>query len=422
MNRIAIFCLVLSFGFSAGLNCLNADDQLDPIVEKLLVEYWEKGTANRRDSKSIFDSAPANEQVLLSYTLNRMAHNRYREARVPVDELTRNFPKNMDGWVLRIWLEAVTDNYDRSLVSIQMMKREMGKIADLDSTKQDELYAHSARILGYLQGPVSSKVNPATLNATLLKIVDGMTPEQLKKFNDERTRILDQYDQLVKANTALEQTEAQKAQNAATVEAAAIDAQNKAIDARRKQIQPDMNRLQREADQRIAGVDARLSPLQQELAGLVSTINSLEFSLQGVFREQVIQQGLLFQEDDPFFRALIRERLVQLDFDAINIQNDLFNSRARANTIALQADNLAAERLRLRQDYSARLDQLGDESKQNDRQQRRNVSRLQELAKGNQSTSPKVRVANVQTNALTTYFPFPLEMFRQDYVDSLTGN
>lgn len=422
MNRFTICCLALSFALLTGLNSLHADDELDPVVEKLLVEHWKKGKANREDSRSLFNRAPATEQVLLSYTLNRMAHNRYREARVPVDELTNNFPKNLDGWVLRIWLEAVTDHYDLSLVSIQQMKREMGRIADLDSTKQDEVYAHAARILGYLQGPVTGKVNQATLNATLLRVVDGMTPEQLKKFNDERSRVLDQFDKLVKQNGALQQVETQKAQNAATVEVAAIDTQNKAIDARRQQIQPDITRLQREADQKISAVDARLSPLQQELAGIVSTINTMEFSLQAVFREQVFQRGLLFQEDDPFFRAIIRDRLIQLDFDANNIRNDLFNTRARANTVALQADNLAAERLRVRRDYSARLDQLGDEQRNNDRQQRRNVSRLKELAKGNQPTSPKVRVANVQTNALTTYYPFPLEMFRRDYIDALTGN
>lgn len=421
MNRIAICCLTLSWGLFLGLNVLQACDELDPIVEKLLVEHWEKGKVNREESKSIFRDAAATEQVLLSYTLNRMSHNRYREARIPVDELTNAFPKNLDGWVLRTWLEAVTDNYDRSLISLQRMKREMAKIKDLDATRQDELYGHAARIVGYLQGPVTGKVNQATLNATLVKVVDGMTPEQLKKFNDERSRILDQYDQLVKESGTLQQTETQKAENAAKVEIAAIDTQNKAIDARRQQIQPDMNRLQQELDQKVSAVDARLSPLQQELAGLVSSINALEFALQDVFREQVIQRGFLFNENDPFIRALIRDRLIQLDFEATNIQGDLFNTRARANSIALQADNLAAERLRVRQDYSARLNQLGDEVKQNDRQQRRNVSRLQELAKGPQ-TSPKVRVANVQINALTTYSPFPLEMFRQDYIDSLTGN
>ncbi len=423
MNRIPIITLlVLIFALLVGVGESRANDGLDSIVQQLLVDHWEKNKTNRDKSKQIFFAAPATEQILLAYTLNRMAHNRYREARVPADELTRKFPKNLDGWVLRIWLDAVTDNYDRSLISIQLMKREMSRIDDLEDSRQDDVYAHAARLLGYLQGPVSKQVNQATLNATLLKVVDGMSAEQLKKFNDERDRILDQFDLLVNQASGLNLAETQRAQNAATVEVAAIDTQNKAIDARRQQIQPDINRVQQEAEQKIAAVESQLSPLERELIGLGTTIRSLEFTLQDVFREQIIQRALLFRERDPIVRAFIRDRLFQLDFDVTGIRNDLFNTRSRANALALQAENLAAERARLRQNYTGQLNQLNNEAKGNDRQQRRNLSRLQEIAKGTQSPSPKVRTANNQIDALTTYVPFPLEMFRQDFVDSLTGN
>lgn len=420
--KVIVTLWVFALSVWVGASESAADEKLDPIVQQLLVDHWEKGKKNRDQSKKLFYESPATEQILMAYTLNRMAHNRYREARVPADELTKNFPKNLDGWALRIWLDAVTNNYDRSLISIQLMKRAMNRMDDLDDTVQDEMHAHAARILGYLQGPIAKQVNQTTLNTTLVKVVEGMTAEQLKKFNDERNRILDQYDQLVNQANGLQLVESQKEQNAATVEVAAIDVQNKAIDVRRQQIQPDINRVQQEGEQRVAAVEARLSPLEQELAGLGATIRSLEFTLQDIFREQVIQRELLLRERDPVIRAFIRDRLLQLDFDVNSVRNDLFNSRARANTVILQAENLAAELASLRQIYAGQLNRLTDEAKQNDRQQRRNFSRLQEIVKGTNGISPKVRTANNRIDALTTYFPFPLEMSRQDFVDSLTGN
>lgn len=400
----------------------HADDPIDPIVQRLLVDHWDKNKKNRESSKILFDQSDSKEQVLMAYTLNRIKHNRLREARTPADELTQRYPANMDGWILRVWLDAVTDNYDRSLISMQLMKREMKKQADLDANHVTDLHLRLARIIGYLQGPVSRKVNAPTLNTVLLQVVDGMTPEQLKQFNDERTRVLNLYDQLAKQNANLQAQETQKEKASAAVETKAIETQNKAIDTRRTQIQPEMARIQTEGDQKISVVESQLSPLQQELAGLASTIGSMEFSLQNAFQERLFQQSLLFRERDPFVRALIRDRLIQLDFEMGRIQSDLFSARSRADSVAIQANQLAAERNRIGNQYSNQLNQLGHEARQNDRQQRRNNTRLQKLARGTTTTSPKVRVAKVETSALTTYDPFPIELVRQAYLDSLKAD
>jgi hypothetical protein len=407
----------ICFGYTPS----QADD-LDPIVRQLLVDHWDKGSKARNTSKTLFFAATASEEVLLAYTLNRIKHNRYREARVPADELTRDYPKNLDGWTLRIWLDAVSDNYDRSLIGIQMMKRNMGDVTDLDEAHAAELFSRVARVVGYLQGPVSQKVNQATLNATLVKFVNGMSAKQIQRFNDERNRVLDHYDQLVKQASDLQKVESEKATNGAKIEVAAIEAQNKAIDSRRQQIQPERNRIQTEGEQRVSALESQLSPLQSELAGLRGTIGSLEFTLRDVLQARLIQQGILLREQDPFVRQLIRDRLFQIDLDAGAIQNDLFNSRARADSVAVQLNSLLRERQRVGNQYSLQLGQLNEEARQNDRQQRRNTSQLKKIATGTQATSPKVRIANSQIDALSTYDPFPIEMFRQDYINQLTGN
>ena len=118
--------------YDTSENATGVSSDPDPVTLQLLVEMWDKNTENREGSQALFDrqSSPS-EQVLMAYTLNRMKHNRYRDARVPASELTQNFPSNLDGWVLRIWLDTVTNQYDSGLIGMQLMKRQMNKSPDL---------------------------------------------------------------------------------------------------------------------------------------------------------------------------------------------------------------------------------------------------------------------------------------------------
>lgn len=425
MNRWnLLFCLLALLGcVLSPNNFANADtnDSIEPIARKLLFDHWEKNTTNRETSKRLFYDSTATEQVLVAYTLNRIKHNRFREARVPADELTSRFPKNLDGWVLRIWLDTVTDQYDRALIGIQLLKRKMRDDQTLSAEKRREIDSRIARAFGFFQGPVAGKINDLTLNTTLIKFADGMTPERLKRFNAERTRTLDRYDQIMKDKADLEKQEIQKAQIVANLETKNIAAQDKALDARKQQIQPDIDRIRNDGEQRIAGLETRLSPLQQELAGLSTTINNLDFNLGLVFRDRLLQQNLLLQDNDPFIQALIISRINQLDFQAAAIRNNLFNAQARANNIATQANQLAAERERVGRSYISQIDQLATERNRVDRQKRKNAKRLGQIAKG-PKPSTKVRVADIEAEAFSNYDPFQVELARQDFLDAYSDN
>ena len=414
-------CLAICILWLMGQGTAAATEP-DPIALQLLVEMWEKNTKNREGSVTLFErQGSASEQVLMAYTLNRMKHNRYRDARVPAGELTNSSPGNLDGWMLRIWLDTVTNKYDQGLIGIRLMKRQMDQQPDLTDSQKEKYYERLARIIGYLQGPVATKTDQATLNDTITKLVEGMTPEQLRIFNDQRTAILDEYDQYIKDAADLATQEKNKTAAEALAETQTIQTQNQALDARLQQIQPEKDRLQIEAEQKVSTIESQLAPLRLELATHITTVRAIESSLQVAYSDLNLEQVLLSREEDPNLRSFIARRINRINITINNIQSDLIAANARATGVRAQVRQLAGELARTNRTYQNQIDQLSEEQNQVSHQQRRNASRLGKIAKGSNATSAKVRSAEIEIESLRTYDPFPLELARQDYLDSLSA-
>lgn len=418
---ISAAILAICVLFLAIPGTVTANDP-DPVTLQLLVEMWEKNTKNREGSEALFEmQASASEQVLMAYTLNRMKHNRYRDARIPAGELTQRHPKNLDGWILKIWLDTVTNNYDQGLIGIRLMKRQMNQQPDLTDSQKENYYGQLARIIGYLQGPVANRTDQATLNSTITKLAEGMTPEQLQIFNDQRTAVLDEFDQYVKDASSLEKQEKDKAAAEAVNETQTIQAQNQTLDMRLQQIQPEKDRLRFEAEQKGSAIESQLAPLRQELATAISTVRGIESSLQIAYSDRNVEQVLLAREEDPNLRALISRRINRISVSINNIQSDLILATSRASGLRTQVRQLAAELARVNRTVANQVDQLTTEEGQISRQQQRNTSRLTKITQGSSTTPTKVRNAEIAFESLRTYYPFPIELARQDYLDSLSA-
>ena len=97
------------------------------VVDSLLNKYWKKSRVNRDASRELYVTSKfANdESVLHAYTLNRMQHNRMKDARAVAETFSNNFPSNTDSWLLKIWLEGLTDNYNQSLIDMRSLKKQI---------------------------------------------------------------------------------------------------------------------------------------------------------------------------------------------------------------------------------------------------------------------------------------------------------
>ena len=219
----------------------------------------------------------------------------------------------------------------------------------------------------------------------------------------------------------MEKKEKEKAAAEAVNETQAIQTQNQALDARLQQIQPEKDRLRFEAEQKGSVIESQLAPLRQELATAVSTVRGIESSLQIAYNDRNVEQTLLAREEDPNLRALISRRINRISVAINNIQSDLILATSRANGLETRVRRLARELATVNRTLANQVDQLTTEERQISRQQQRNTSRLTKITQGSSTTTTKVRNAEIAFESLRTYYPFPIELARQEYLDSLSA-
>ena len=67
----------------------------------------------------------------VAYAVNRLQQNKTKEARLVAEKITENFPSNLDGWMLKAWLDALEDNFETSLVSMRSLKNHLADTGNL---------------------------------------------------------------------------------------------------------------------------------------------------------------------------------------------------------------------------------------------------------------------------------------------------
>ena len=100
--------------------------------------------------------------VFLAYAVNRLRHNRTREAGEAVSAALSIAPNNLDARLLSIWIKAVRDQYDSAMTEIRAFAKTI-QTRNLPAAQLDNTYRRIGRLLGYLQGPVGEQVNHCLL-------------------------------------------------------------------------------------------------------------------------------------------------------------------------------------------------------------------------------------------------------------------
>ena len=173
------------------------------IVEKLLVDHWDKNKANREVAGSLLRQASGDRGVLLSYSLQRIQQNRKKDAVKSIESLTKNYPTDIDGWLLKTWLDTVTDDFDRALLGMLSLKKAIDDpAAKVDDVTKRQSLRRMGRMIGYFSGPVKSKVNEDVLDQAIAGVTAGLAADDLKLVNDQRDRVLAEFEKMTKNRDA----------------------------------------------------------------------------------------------------------------------------------------------------------------------------------------------------------------------------
>ncbi len=414
MNLIRLlFGLAICATFSYSPSHANADDSPDELIEKLLATHWEKSGANKAAAQLIYESdrqLQNHPKVMLAYSINRMQHNRQRDALAIVKRLNQVEASNADAWMLRIWLEALTDNYDQSLVAITQFRQNFSQPDKIDPETQKELHLRLGRVIGYMQGPVNHKINPDILAAALAAAIDGMTPNQLQRFNSERNKVLAKFDALSKTNAAKLADEKLKVQINNDLEADKRQKQNKDLQDQASQLMPLIDKARADADDQINNLRAEISPLESQQVTIGNQITDLKSDLSLMYSDLIrLQTNWPNHPDIIWIAANIRNR-----------ERDLSGLYRQSRDVAARINQLGGRMRQVRAMANSRIHSLNQQLKQLELTRRKNDRRLNQLSKGPKVATGKKLALDNRVISLKTYDPFPLELYRVAMVEKLT--
>ena len=184
-----IALLILSNATADACQLLSPPEQpltihAEKSVQAFLNEYWNRSPQNALASETFYrDLKSPSAIVSVAYAVNRIQQNKTNEAKIVAEKITATFPENLDGWMLKSWLNALEDKFDTSLVSIQSLNRQLLANTDLSLESRSSIYSRLGRLIGYLEGPVAHRVNQNLLLTTTQNITRTTPPKNLKDFN-----------------------------------------------------------------------------------------------------------------------------------------------------------------------------------------------------------------------------------------------
>lgn len=381
-------------------------------IRTLLTEQWERDPRIALASKRTFEAANSHSGALLvAYTVNRLRHNRTDDAKLAVRELTDRHPGNLDGWVFKMWLNTLTDDFDAALVNMRSLKKQIDKHKNLPPSTQQTIFKRVGRLIGYMQGPVANRINDELLNDTIGVISNGLTPELLKLFNVNRLQVLQDYDDLVKVQSQQSQVELAKVKIANDAEAVALEREVQLLEKTESQLLPERQRIRDDGSKQISAIERQGQSVEQQRNQISSDILATELDLRYLY-----QDLFLAQQQPPRFRV-----------STFNLQNQIRNAEFALNSLRAngvqsnnQLNSLQSQLINARNGTNNRLRAIDKEIKRVNGAKRRNLGKLARIAKGPKVADGKRESWRSRAAALRTYDELSLELYRQDILDQLT--
>ena len=381
-------------------------------IHGLLKVNWEKSPTNSENSKKLFaEAGNFNADLLVAYTINRVQHNKMKEAKSYAEELTSRFSDNLDGWMLKIWLNTLINKYDLALINMRSFKQQLDQTKDLPLATQNEIYKRLGRLIGYLQGPVADRVNTDILDETILRLANGVPAEVLKTFNENRDQVLKAHDDLL--NQQSKKTEAElvkvKAENDQAV--ITLTRENQLLEKTEADLRPEKERLRAEASRAIGALQQQGSDISQQLSSISADIQSIQYDLQYMYIDlnNILATPPAYRPSTYYIRNQIR-----------NAELNLSSLRNQGAQLSNQMNGIRNQISQVNYSLNRQLKGIDKEIKKVNGSRRRNQAKLGKIARGPVIKNGKKEAMRNKQVSLTTYDNLQVEVYRRDLLDLLS--
>ncbi|HND54718.1 MAG TPA: hypothetical protein PLV92_20040, partial [Pirellulaceae bacterium] len=312
-----ILGLTIVAAMAAGTSELRADAKRNEL-DRLLDLGWKAKPDNTREVdgyyEELFASSSRDPQVTYAYALVKIKLRKYSEAADLIDEVLDQQPKNLIAWRAKLWLATILKNYSEALVVAQKYVDAFpappagdageGIEAKPDASKTGKSSAKGAtakaskskvgagkgpmlgaalvadpalehatflgRILGYMEGPQADAIPKATYATVRKKIVERLTDDRRKAFEDGAKELVDEFLELSEAKEigreqAKEQAEQDKEERLKT-----IDAQRERDKQRSSELTSTKDRIRADYETQVRDLQKQDEPLARQFAQLDS--------------------------------------------------------------------------------------------------------------------------------------------------------
>ncbi len=382
-------------------------------VQYLLTERWARTSPNALASQAFYEDLNSRPAIVrVAYAVNRLQQNKTKEARVVAGKITENFPSNLDGWMLKSWLDTLEDNFDTALVSMRALNNHLIDTGDLPMEITSSIYSRMGRLIGYMEGPVAHRVNQNLLFTTIQSISNNAPPKRLKEFNLGRTQVLEKHTEIKNSQAQKKNEELEKVAERDKKVEQLLYLENKSLLDSEERLSEEIKRVRQDAN-------ARISILQSQLAEIEQEQNAASFEIQRrQNRLQYLYEQLAILNLKPAGQLWIYDPRIEIR----NVEFQISQKRSDWNGCSFRLRNIHNEISRLQIASQQQTSLLTKELKKLNGSRRRNLGKLTRIASGPQIAVGKKNAMKIRATSLITYDEISEELYRQQILIQFPRN
>lgn len=435
-----ILFAVVSLGWPTSAPEAAATGNVRAQIGHLLTLAMEPSAKNLQAVEAYYQSLPAasrnDRQMKYAYAVALIRQRHLHESAKLIDKLTDEQPQLVFLCRDRIWLALAMGQRAAAMTAIEQLAAQARahQAAEHESIGDAEMAEFFGAVCGFISGPWSHKVRAADAQQLEEHLCSVFDEESRKTFDRAKTKLIERYQELLKAHDQRAEAELQARTNERQAAEQAVDRAAKQLDDKRQSLKDKEAERAADAKAKIDDLDGqlrkidddrqalltRIAPLEAERAALVSQMlpnPRLSLAATGA-RRGVGAWGTLRPRWVPYLPAAggqsraIMQRLAPLvaRLAALEAQVTVLNQREQELLFEQQATDMK------RQVDVGKLS-LKEQSLKKDRKRIENDARR--LKTKSLGSSPRLRAEAEQLTNFNTYVPFPFEREKKRLLSQL---
>ncbi len=387
------------FEFAGGGGCVSGQSP-SPAAVAILAEHWDKTRENEAKATEIFQAHGGSASQADRWVQHAFVYHLINRGRNP---------EALDVWLTLSWLQATVQKTDAALLSLQTLRQNWDRLPAAD--RSDQWAAHAGRILGFAEGPLSSKTSPDLWQDTYDQVTAQLPADMLTKLEAARQDVLTRFQTLQNDQQTATTEFLANAKVAAEAKIQVLEQDNQNLQQRRQALAPQLTQLTEQYNIQASGIRSQATGVQSQVAATQNTVLGLQTELQFIYAD-IVNIQILIDQTPPQERGFLWAQLNGLNFSARNLEGQLLLAQNQLGTLSQQLAGINQQLNQVTLQYQTQADQLRAEQSQIDRQTKSNTRQMQRLSEPPKSVTGEAAVLANRSDRLSTYYKLPVEQLR----------